>query len=222
MGDIMDRDKLAEKIQQSWYGQDGINEDSDKTNNGIPADLPIDFIVNLRQKGYTITKVLDAGAFNVTSNKSDLKNNTLNDGEESIEMDNNDLLLKLVEKVEESNKQLKSDIVESEKRNASDRKEREERIEEQRKLSEERMEKKFNEAMEAIKYQNEKIDKLGDKLGDKIDKLDTKLDTKVSQLELKVTENNKYVRNISITTMLSIAAMVISVVAMAIKILLSK
>lgn len=148
-----------------------------------------------------------------TSNKNYLSNNPIYREEAATTMDdNNSFILKIIDKINDDNKQLKHDIEESEKRIHNERLELDKRIGEERKLSEERMEKKFIEAMEAIKYQNEKIDKISDKIDSKIDALDTKIDSKTSEINNKIDSTNKWIIGVCITTILGIAAMVVTII----------
>ena len=159
-----------------------------------------------------------------TSNKPVFKKNTLGDSEELNKMENNELMLRLIEKVEQSNQQIKSDLVESEKKMTEDRRESEKRIEIQRQLSEERTDKKFNETMDTIKNQNtimakhdekidNKLDKIDTKLDTKFDKMDTKIDTKLTDMQTEIRGTNKWIIGTCIATIIGIAAMIISIIS---------
>lgn len=76
----------------------------------------------------------------------------------------------------------------------------EKRITEERRLSEERMENRFNEVMKSIEKTNGNFEKSVERIEDKFEKLSD-----------EVKENNKYLRNMSLTTIIGIAAMVITV-----------
>ena len=139
-------------------------------------------------------------------------------------MENNELMLRLIEKVEQSNQQIKSDLVESEKKMTEDRRESEKRIEIQRQLSEERTDKKFNETMDTIKNQNtimakhdekidNKLDKIDTKLDTKFDKMDTKIDTKLTDMQTEIRGTNKWIIGTCIATIIGIAAMIISIIS---------
>ena len=110
-------------------------------------------------------------------------------------MDNNDLIMKLIEKVEQSNQQIKIDLNESEKRVTEDRGESEKRIDNQRQLSEERIEKKFIETMELIRGMSDKID------------------TKNDKLETKIDGSTKWIMTLCITTIVGIATMIFAAIA---------
>jgi hypothetical protein len=118
---------------------------------------------------------------------------------------NEDYLIKLIEKVEQSNQQLKIDVVESEKRISEERRESERRITEERRLSEERMEKRFIQAMDSLEKTNDKIDSLHDKL-------DKKIETKIGDLEEKIDSTNKWIMGVCISTIVGIAAIAASIV----------
>lgn len=114
--------------------------------------------------------------------------------EVSSNMDDNKLLEKYMDSVNQS-------IRDMEQRNIQDKREREQRIIQCQQLSEERMEKRFLEAMDAVKNQNEIISSAIAKFDDKIDKMDSKID-----------DSKKFIVSISLTTILSIAALVITVI----------
>lgn len=126
--------------------------------------------------------------------------------EEGDFMDSNDYIIKLIEKVEISNQQLKNDMIESEKRIAEDRKNMEMRVTEERRLSEERMEKKFIETMESIKALNNKIDSQVNIIEDKIDKRMDKLENKYDNLKW-------WILGVCLSTIIGIAAMVYSTIS---------
>lgn len=97
-------------------------------------------------------------------------------------MDNNKLLEKYIEKMDKDQSDLRNDIRASEERTARN-------IE----LSEQRNIERFNRIENMINEHIKKVDEKYDKLADKID------------------NSNKYIRNISITTIIGIAAMIISI-----------
>lgn len=129
------------------------------------------------------------------NSKNDLNNRMINYGEEAATMDNGDpFIFKFMDKIEDSNKQLKHDVEESEKRIHNERLELDKKITEEQRLSEERMEKKFNETMKAI------------------EKLSDKIDSKVEKIESKVDNTNKWIIATCLATIVGIAAMVATIV----------
>lgn len=125
---------------------------------------------------------------------------------------------KILEKYLDSSNQDRRDM---EKRLMEDRRESESRITEERRLSEGRMEKRFDETMKAVNALNTNIDNLNSSIDTKITTLTNNIDLKINSLEGKVNENNKFLRNLSISTILSIAALVIAVIAMAVTTILT-
>lgn len=119
-------------------------------------------------------------------------------------MDNNDMIIKLIEKVEQSNQQLKIDLNESEKRITEDKKKAKREL---RKNADflKNVWKKFVEAMSSFKQLNDKIDINNTQLN-------TKIDTKAKESNDKIDINNKYINNISITTMIGIAAIAVALI----------
>lgn len=209
------KEALQIKMDNIWFPTTGEDDKvkNDKTNN-----------INLQEvilKSVTLGYTNDNQEFLITSNNNEecsitsngtfasdipaFQKNILGDSEEFKEMDNNDLIIKLIEKVEQSNQQIKIDLNESEKRITADRRESEKRITEERRLSEERMEKKFTEAMSSFKQLNDKMDINNTQLN-------TKIDTTAKESNDKIDINNKYINNISVTTMIGIAAIAVALI----------
>lgn len=105
----------------------------------------------------------------------------------------------------------------------------ESRINKAQESSENRMQKKYDEAIEISRQSEERtkerfdkiissIEKHNDIIDTKIEMINGKLDTKISDLEKKIEGNNKFLRDLSITTIVGIAAMVISAIYMAVSI----
>ncbi|MBZ9690900.1 hypothetical protein [Clostridium sp. M14] len=126
-----------------------------------------------------------------------------NSCEEAIDMDDNKIIEKYMDKIDqdrrEQEQRLSNNIQSMENRLFEDRKLMEQRITEERRLSEERMEKRFNEAIESIKNTNHKIDSLENKLDDKTDKMLEKVDS-----------TNKWIMGTCIATILAVAAIAVS------------
>lgn len=111
--------------------------------------------------------------------------------EEDNELNNiDDILLKYIDSLDKKYDALKKDMVESEKR-----------ITQNNKDLEDRLEKRYIETNNNI-----------NKLIDKIDTLDSNLDSKLEKMNEKIDSNNKFIISISISTILGIAAMVITVI----------
>lgn len=136
--------------------------------------------------------------------------------EVSVDMDENKILEKYLDKVDQDRR-------EQEQRLNSNMEKLEERLSKERIASEERLEKLFNSTMDSIKETNAKIDKIDEKLGSKIDSINDKIDTKIdsinnkidSKVDLmseKIDSTNKWIIGTCIATILSIAAMVITLI----------
>ncbi|WP_373845101.1 hypothetical protein [Clostridium sp.] len=155
--------------------------------NNIHTDIEKTFWGNINKqvKSNSLPNYLSMGDVNK-------EKESLGDKSEEINMDDNKLLEKYMDSVNRN-------MQDMEKRLAEDRRDSEKRTEEQRRLSEERMEKNFSEAMDAIKYQNEKIDKLED----------------------KIDNNAKELRNISVTTIWSMIGIVAAIAALVLTVILT-
>jgi len=205
---------LQIKMDDSWFttttGED--KEAIDKTNNvnfqkvilksailGYNNNEPSSITSNNEECSITSNDIFD-------SDMHGFQKNTLGDSEEFKKMDNNDLIIKLIEKVEQSNQQIKIDLNESEKRITEDRRESEKRISEERRLSEERIEKKFTETMAAVGTLNTKIDT-------KVDGINNTIDTKITSLETKIDGSNKWIMGLCLTTIIGIATMIFAAIA---------
>ncbi|WP_123053168.1 hypothetical protein [Clostridium sp. JN-1] len=142
----------------------------------------------------------DGHIYNSTYNR--VKGNMINK-EVFSDMDNDELYDKKLDSINQHIRDMESrvreDRIESEQRIEEQRKRSEDRIEKRyeeslknTQNSEERMEKRFNETMDAIKYQSDKVEK-------KIDNMDTKLGTIY-----------RWIIGLCLTTILAIAALVIT------------
>lgn len=109
-------------------------------------------------------------------------------------MDNNDILIKYMEKVDRDQSDLKQDIRESEKRTA-----------EHLKSVEERMDNRLNRIEDIIAKQTEN-------LNDKIDSINTKIDSLGETLGEKIEKNNKFINTMSVTTIIGVSAITVAVV----------
>lgn len=118
--------------------------------------------------------------------------------EEADTMDDNKILEKYLDKVDQDRRDVEIKIIQ-------DRRESEKRIEEQRRLSEERMENRFNEVMNSWQKTNDKIDIT-------YNRLENKLDSSVKGMEDKLDNTYKWIIGTCIATIIGIAAMVISVI----------
>lgn len=116
------------------------------------------------------------------------------DEEVDIEMDDNILLQKYMDKIDQDRR-------DQEERLSKNMQLMEYRIAEERKASEERLEKMFLSTMESIKDTNKKIDDLNGKINEN-----------EKTLIKEISSANKDIRNISISTIVGIAAMVITVI----------
>lgn len=137
------------------------------------------------------------------------------DMEVSSDMDDNKLLEKYLDKVDQDRR-------DQETRLNSNMKDLEERLSKERIASEERLEKLFKMTMDSIKDTNSKIDNISDKLDSKIDSINEKLDTNVdsinqkldSKMDLmseKIDSTNKWIIGTCIATILAVAAIAASV-----------
>lgn len=124
--------------------------------------------------------------------------------EEVFSMDENKILEKYLDKIDqdrrEQEERLSKNIELSEKRIHEERIELERRIMEDAKAREERMEKRFLEVMSSIESTNKKIDDTNNKIDEKIDKISDKMDSA-----------NKWITGLCITTIVGIAAIVVTV-----------
>lgn len=101
-----------------------------------------------------------------------------------------DILLKYIDSLDKKYDALKNDMVESEKRIIRNNKDLEERLE-----------KRYIETNNNI-----------NKLIDKMNTLDSNLDCKLEKMNEKIDSNNKFIISISFTTIIGIAAMIITVI----------
>lgn len=134
---------------------------------------------------------------NIIDNIVRIKNkskNTYMSKEVSVDMDESKAFDKILDRMDHDRR-------EQEQRLSNNMQQMEQRITEERRLSEERMEKRFNQVMESLKETN-----------DRFDKSVIRMESKFEDLAKEVKENNKYIRTISVTTILGIAAMVITII----------
>lgn len=124
--------------------------------------------------------------------------------EVSVDMDDNKLIEKYLDKVEQDRR-------DQELRLNSNMEKMEERLYKDRVASEERLEKLFNATMESIKDTNDKIDKINEKLDSKIDSINNKIDAKVDFMYEKIDSTNKWIIGTCIATILAVAAIAASV-----------
>lgn len=121
------------------------------------------------------------------------KDTYTNSMEVSVDMDENKILEKYLDKVDEDRR-------EQELRLNSNIEKMEERLSKERIASEERLEKLFISTMESIKDTNSKIDSINDKIDNKVDLMYEKIDS-----------TNKWIIGTCIATILAIAAIAASV-----------
>lgn len=171
------------------------------------------------QERISYTGENDITPINVTNvrqfpyNKETLKNTNIisnieseyNLEREETAMDENKILEKYLDKVDQDRRdqeqRLSNNMQSMENRLFEDRKLMEQRITEERRLSEDRMEKKFNEAMEALKSTNAKIDNL-----------DIKLDTETQKTIDKIDSTNKWIIGTCIASVLAVAGIAASAI----------
>ncbi|XZM33952.1 hypothetical protein ACSXAY_02625 [Clostridium perfringens] len=164
-------------------------------------------------KSNRISVIIDTENFNASEYSDKNKNIHSNNGLKSQKivgdnMDENQFLNKYLDKVDQDRRdqeeRLNNAIIESEKRIHEERVEFEKRILKDRKESEERLEKKFD---QLINY----IEKNSTKLEDKITNLEQEFKNTSEKLEGKIDNNNKWIIGVCLTTILSIAALVVSI-----------
>lgn len=123
------------------------------------------------------------------------------DLEEENTMDNkstNDILIKYIESLDKKYDDYKRDMVESEKRIYQNAKDSEDRYEKRQEAFDKRLEERLM------------------SIDNKFNKLEEKIDRKFESMESEIKESSKYLKNLTITAIIGIAAMVISIVAIAI------
>lgn len=140
------------------------------------------------------SKFRNSALAQVTSDIINIDNNDTSEREEASTVDENKIIEKYLDKVDQDRR-------DQEDRISKNIQLMEQRITEERRLSEERMEKRFNDAMTSIKEVNSKIEKLEDKL-----------DQKTNSMLEKIDSTNKWVIALSISTIIGIAAMVVTVI----------
>lgn len=176
---------LEKKVTDKWYNG---------TSNNEANCINYENIV-LKNSFEEYNKDIDLNSYNFAISREMIESAELNNIKESIIMDNNDnLFIQLINNIQESNKDIKIDLIESEKRIHQERLELENRLNEHTKLSEERMEKRFNETMKSI------------------NELNTKIDGKIERIEDKIDGTNKWIVGTCIATILAIAGMVVTVI----------
>lgn len=127
--------------------------------------------------------------------------------EEENDMDNknvNDLMLKYIDNLDKKYDDYKRDMVESEKRIYQNIKDSEERYE-KRQLG---LDKKLDDNFKSIDI--------------KLDKFEDKIDRKFENMQNEIKESNRYIKNLAITAMIGIGAMVVSIVGIFISVFVLK
>ena len=123
-------------------------------------------------------------------------------------MEGNQYFEKYLERLEQDRrdleKRLNNTIIQSEKRIHVERVEFEKRILKDRKESEIRLNKSIDQILSSLEQHNRKIDGT-------IEKLENKIDRNTESMNNKIDANNKWIMGVCLTTILSIAAMVISI-----------
>ena len=134
---------------------------------------------------------------NIDSIEEDIESNNKSNVEEGNVMDNNDLLSKYMDKVDQ------------------DRRDSDSRNETRLSNIEERMDNRLNRIEDNIKSYTESVSKsisdLDAKMDLKVSGMQTKMENKLTQLEGKIDNNNKFILGIAISTIIGIAAIVLSV-----------
>jgi DNA anti-recombination protein RmuC len=132
------------------------------------------------------------------------KDTYTNSMEVSVDMDENKILEKYLDKVDQDRR-------EQELRLNSNIDKMEERLSKERIASEERLEKLFTATMDSIKDTNLKIDKINDKIDIKVNEINQKLDNQINSMTEKLDSTNKWVMSTCIATILAVAAIAASV-----------
>lgn len=120
------------------------------------------------------------------------------DMEVTADMDENKILEKYMDKVDQDRR-------DQDERIYKNMQHMEQRITEERRLSEERLNKKYEDLLKVIEASNNNTNS-------KLEKLQSNFNDEIKEIKNDIKDNTKEVRNISITTILAIAAMVIAIV----------
>ena len=129
----------------------------------------------------------------------DVKINHINEKREvAVDMDENKVLEKYMDKVDQDRR-------DQEERLSKHIESMEQRITEERRLSEERLNRKYEELLKVIENSNNSTNS-------KLENLQNNFNEEIKEIKSDIKENTKEVRNISITTILAIAAMVIAII----------
>lgn len=129
---------------------------------------------------------------NIIKNKKILEK-TYMSKEAAIDMDDSKAFEKILDRMDQDRR-------EQEQRLSKNIELMEQRMETRTRDSEERMEARFQQVMNSIESTNKKVDEAMQRMENKFDKLSE-----------EVKENNKYIRNISITTIIGIGGMVVAI-----------
>jgi hypothetical protein len=151
------------------YGSYEYNDDNNKYDNGN-NNISREYIKNRKLSSY-----------NDAQNK-----------EEVFDVDNNEILMKYMEKVDRDQSDLRNDIRESEHRTT-----------------------------ERISSIEERMDNRLDRIEDMISEHTKSIDEKFSNLESKIDSNNKYIHNISISVMIGIGSISVATIVSLIIVLIN-
>ncbi|EOU1985503.1 DUF1640 domain-containing protein [Clostridium perfringens] len=154
---------------------------------------------NIDEIGKSDTKLIssnDISDIDLTNKGSTFCYNNIK--EEVFDMDENKILEKYLDKIDkdrrEQEERLSRNIELSEKRIHDERIELEKRVIEDSKAREERMEKRFTEVMNSL------------------EKINLKMDEKIDKMSEKIDSTNKWITGLCISTIVGIAAIVVTVV----------
>lgn len=154
---------------------------------------------NIDEIGKSDTKLIssnDISDIDLTNKGSTFCYNNIK--EEVFNMDENKILEKYLDKIDkdrrEQEERLSRNIELSEKRIHDERIELEKRVIEDSKAREERMEKRFMEVMNSL------------------EKINSKMDEKIDKMSEKIDSTNKWITGLCISTIVGIAAIVVTVV----------
>ncbi len=141
----------------------------------------------------------DFYTYNLNQLHRNVKNGKNKNKERSnVQMEENKILEKYMDKVDQDRR-------DQEERLSKNMQHMEQRITEERRLSEERLNKKYEDLLKIIETSNNNTN-------DKLEKLQSNFNEQIKEIKSDIKENTKEVRNISITTIVAIAAMVIAII----------
>lgn len=158
---------------------------------------------NINEFGESGTELISLNDTNLANKGDTFCYNNIK--EEVFDMDENKILEKYLDKIDKDRR-------EQEQRLNENIRSMEQRITEERRLSEERMEKKFIEAMDSIKETNKKLDSINSKLDKKVETINSKIDEKTDKIGEKIDNTNKWIIGVCLSTIIGIAAMVLTVI----------